>query len=57
LIEPVNRTAIAVGAFSLPANSKDSALLVKLDPGLYTLLVDSKNGDEGVALAEVYEVP
>jgi hypothetical protein len=58
----VNPTAIAsaaaaVGAFALPDGSKDSALLVTLDPGIYTILIQSKGEDHGVALAEVYEVP
>ena len=41
-----------LGAFALPANSADAALLVTLPAGAYTLHVD---GGEGVALAEIYD--
>jgi len=46
-----------VGAFALPATSKDAALLVTLAPGNYTAQVNGVNGTTGVALVEVYEVP
>lgn len=47
-----------VGAFALsdPA-SKDAALLVTLDPGVYSAKVTGVNGSKGIALVEVYEVP
>ena len=41
-----------LGAFALPENSADAALLVTLPPGAYTLHVD---GGDGVALAEIYD--
>ena len=41
----------SVGAFALPATSKDAALLVTHSPGLYSVQAS------GVALVEVYEVP
>ena len=47
----------SVGAFELPPDSKDAALLITLPPGAYTLEVRGKNGAEGVALLEIYEVP
>jgi hypothetical protein len=47
----------AVGAFSLPAASKDSALLVTLLPGAYTAQVSSVSGSTGIALLEVYVMP
>ena len=47
----------SVGAFALPATSKDAALLVTLAPGNYTAQVIGANGTTGVALVEVYEVP
>ncbi len=47
----------SVGAFTLPANSKDAALRVTLQPGNYTVQVTGVNGTTGVALVEVYEVP
>ncbi len=48
--------AVQVGAFALPAGSKDSALLVTLNPGIYTTVVQGVDGTGGVALVEVYEV-
>lgn len=47
----------ATGAFNLAFASKDSALLVTLDPGAYTAQVSGVGGATGVALVEVYEVP
>jgi hypothetical protein len=44
-------------AFPLPANSKDAALLVTLQPGLYSAQVSGVGGTTGVALVEVYEMP
>ncbi|HNC24138.1 MAG TPA: immunoglobulin domain-containing protein [Opitutaceae bacterium] len=45
-----------VGAFPLPADSKDSALLESLSSGLYTAHVTGVNGASGIALAELYDV-
>ena len=44
------------GAFPLISGSKDAACLVTLPPGLYTVIVESADGSEGVALVESYEV-
>ncbi len=50
--------ASIVGAFAWPdPASKDSALLITLPPGVYSAQVSGANGDTGVALVEVYEVP
>jgi dienelactone hydrolase len=49
--------AAKVGAFALAEGSLDSALLVTLSPGPYTLQVAGANNTSGVALVEVYEVP
>jgi hypothetical protein len=46
--------AASVGAFALATGARDSAVMVTLQPGAYTLVV-STNGGEGVALAEVYD--
>lgn len=46
----------AVGAFALPDNSKDAALLATLAPGSYTVQVSGDKAS-GLALVEVYEVP
>jgi hypothetical protein len=47
----------ATQAFPLPATSKDAALLVTLQPGLYSAQISGVGGTTGVALVEVYEVP
>ncbi len=49
--------AATVGAFVLPQNSADSATLITLSPGTYTMEVSGVNDTTGVALAEVYELP
>jgi len=45
-----------VGAFALPATSADSAVLVTLPAGAYTVQVSGVNGTTGNALVEIYEV-
>lgn len=47
----------ATGAFELPTDSTDAALLVTLPAGLYSAHVDGKNGGTGVAMVEIYAVP
>ncbi len=42
------------GAFPLPADSLDAALVTELDPGIYTLHVNN-TGAAGVAIAEIYD--
>ncbi|HRE80182.1 MAG TPA: PQQ-dependent sugar dehydrogenase [Opitutaceae bacterium] len=58
----VNASAIRaatsqVGAFALGEESLDSAVVVTLGPGPYTVHVSSADGSEGIALVEFYEVP
>ena len=50
-------TFTSVGAFALPANSKDAALVVTLAPGGYTVQVSGVAGTTGQAIVEVYELP
>ncbi len=45
-----------VGAFGLSAGSRDAALLVTLDPGIYTVVSSAASGSEGIVLVEIYEV-
>jgi hypothetical protein len=47
--------AAQVGAFALPAASRDAVLLATLPPGAYTLQVRGKTGG-GEVIVEVYEV-
>ena len=46
----------SVGAFPFETDSKDAALLVTLEPGLYTIHLTGPNGSVGVSLIELYEV-
>jgi len=45
----------SAGMGALAAGSKDAALLLALEPGIYTLQVNGAAGTSGVALAEIYE--
>jgi hypothetical protein len=45
-----------VGAFGLSNGSRDSALVVSLEPNSYTAQVSGANGGTGVALVELYDV-
>jgi hypothetical protein len=46
----------AVGAFALPAGSADSAMVLTLPIGSYTVQVAGQESTSGVGLAEVYEL-
>lgn len=52
----VAAAAAACGAFSLPVDSKDSCLLLTLEPGTYTAHVSGRLEGTGIALIEVYEI-
>ncbi|MBE2215019.1 MAG: immunoglobulin domain-containing protein, partial [Opitutaceae bacterium] len=45
-----------VGAFKLASGSKSSAMVIWLEPGVYTAQASSNIGSSGVAIVEVYEV-
>lgn len=53
----ISAAATQSGAFALTAGSKDSALVLTLDPGAYTFRVAGGGGTTGVALVEVYLLP
>ena len=53
----ISAAAASVGAFALPSDSKDAALLITLPAGPYTVQVTGKAGAQGVILLEIYEVP
>lgn len=38
-----------------PSNSREAALIVRLEPGAYTAIVSGANNTTGIALVEVYE--
>lgn len=46
-----------VGAFALPAGSRDAALVIELSPGAYTAHVASADSASGEALVEIYITP
>ncbi len=46
-----------VGAFPLEDGSDDAAMIIELEPGLYTVVTRGENLTTGVALVEVYAVP
>jgi hypothetical protein len=52
----VTAVGSSVGAFALPSGSADSALVLTLPPGSYTMEISGANGTTGIALAEVYQV-
>ncbi len=55
-LDALKLATTATGAFPLAAGSKDCAMLVTLNPGLYTVTVSGKDGLTGVALVELYVV-
>ncbi len=54
---PLALTFSSVGAFGLPAGSRDAALAASLRPGIYTVMVSGADSGTGEALVEVYELP
>lgn len=49
--------AALVGAQPLTRGSKDAAMLLTLNPGIYSIVVKGRNETTGIALVEVYVVP
>jgi hypothetical protein len=56
-VTALTAASTGAGAFNLNPNSEDAALLITLRPGPYTVEVKGKDGGEGVALLEIYEIP
>jgi len=52
----ISAAAAQTGAFAFTTGSRDAAALLTLAPGAYTVIVESVNGAEGIALVEAYEV-
>tara|TARA_B100000212_G_scaffold293465_1_gene235750 strand:- start:3287 stop:6193 length:2907 start_codon:yes stop_codon:yes gene_type:complete len=46
-----------VGAFPLKGDSEDAAIIMDLEPGLYTVIASGENETTGVALVELYAIP
>ncbi len=53
--QDIPAVALACGAFALVPGAPDSALLMSLVPGTYTIQVTGAGGAGGTALAEVYQ--
>jgi hypothetical protein len=53
----ITAAANSVGAFAIPAGSKDAVILATLAPGLYTAQAAASTGATGLGIVEVYEVP
>jgi len=52
----ITSLSATVGAFPLdPTDTKTSALVVTLDPGVYSFVVSGKGGTSGIVLLEVYD--
>lgn len=52
----LSSTFAQVGAFPLTPGSKDAAVLLTLNPGVYSAQVSDFNGASGLALVELYDV-
>ena len=52
----VEESAAQSGAFALPVGSKDAAMLVSLNEGVYTAHLESGDGTSGTALVEIYDL-
>lgn len=50
-------TFTKVGAFALPAASRDAVLQVTLQPGAYSAQISGVGGTTGAGMVEVYEIP
>jgi predicted Zn-dependent protease len=53
----ISSTSQRVGAFALQPGSLDAALVVELEPGLYTVQLSGAGNSTGVALIEIYLAP
>ncbi|MBL9201016.1 MAG: metallophosphoesterase, partial [Opitutaceae bacterium] len=53
----ITAAAAAVGAFTLPAGSRDAALVATLAPGSYSAVVSGVGNTTGTALVELYVLP
>ena len=54
--ETNSNAAEIVATTIAPTNPKESAVLVRLEPGYYTTVVTGADGGTGIALVEVYEI-
>ncbi len=52
----VTNASLSAGAFELDYGSRDAALTVTLSPGIYTIVINGKPQQEGIVLAELYDL-
>jgi hypothetical protein len=52
----IAQASTAAGAFPFANGSKDSAMIVMLAPGAYTVQLSGVNNGTGVGIVEVYDV-
>lgn len=52
----IRSAAVQVGAAAWADGTSDAAILITLNPGLYTAIVRGKNNGTGMAIVEVYDV-
>jgi len=52
----ITTAANAAGAFPFAASSRDSAMIVMLPPGAYTVQLSGVGNATGVGIVEVYDV-
>lgn len=52
----ISSATASVNVFPVSYGSADAALVVELDPGLYTVLLAPESGEAGVGLIEIYEM-
>ena len=53
---PLTSSFTAAGAFLLPENSKDAAIVAEIQPGAYTVQASGADGGVGEAIIEIYEL-
>ena len=53
----INAAVAQVGAFTLPPFSKDAAAVVRLNPGVYSIVLAGADAGTGIALLEIYVLP
>jgi hypothetical protein len=56
-VAAITAAATDVRAFAFATGSADSAMVINLPPGLYSVQINSTDNSTGTALIEVYELP
>ncbi len=54
--DEIAQAAIDTGAFAIPTDSQDAAMLLVLEPGTYGVFLSGENGQTGLGMLEAYEV-